>query len=130
MKQIAFLIAASVIAGFGMIGQATAQDARVPTISVDGSGSVDAAPDMATVTLGVRAEAEEAQAALTATSGAAEKVLEALSGLGIESRDIQTQSITLNPVWSNRQSSDDAPPRITGYEASNEAEPSVRSGRS
>ena len=84
MKQIAFLIAASVIAGFGMIGQATAQDARVPTISVDGSGSVDAAPDMATVTLGVRAEAEEAQAALTATSGAAEKVLEALSGLGIE----------------------------------------------
>ena len=126
LKQIAFLIALSVVAGLGTTGRAEAEEMRVPTIVVDGTGSVDAAPDMATGTLGVQARAEAADAALTATSEAAARVLETLSGLGIAARDIQTRAITLNPVYAQRSRDDGEPPEIMGYEASNEVSVRVR----
>ena len=44
-------------------------------ITVNGEGSVEAAPDMATITLGVTNEAQEAKAAMDATSDAVAQVL-------------------------------------------------------
>jgi len=88
-------------------------------ISVTGEGRVEAAPDMATITLGVTHEAPEARAAMRATSEGVAKVLDRLRGMGIEARDLQTRELSLNPVWSDRTASGGEGRRITGFVASN-----------
>lgn len=88
-------------------------------ISVAGEGRVEAAPDMATITLGVTHEAKEAQEAMRATSDGVARVLERLGAMGIAARDLQTRQLSLNPVWSDRASSGGTGRRITGFVASN-----------
>lgn len=87
------------------------------TITVTGEGHVASAPDMATINIGVTTEARSASEALTANSTELAKVLENLKGAGIESRDIQTSGLTLNPRWQYEQSGSSG--KITGYVASN-----------
>lgn len=88
-------------------------------ITVTGEGQIEAVPDMATLTLGVTNEAEEAEVAMAATSSAVAQMLDRLTGMGIAARDIQTQRLALNPVWSNRGGSTSGPAKITGFVASN-----------
>lgn len=89
----------------------------VPTITVTGEGRVDAAPDMATVTLGVTTQARTASEALSSNSANLTTVLDNLRAAGIEARDIQTTGLSLNPSWQYDQSGGNG--RITGYVASN-----------
>ncbi|MFY9212982.1 MAG: SIMPL domain-containing protein [Aestuariivita sp.] len=86
-------------------------------ISVSGQGEVAAEPDMATVRIGVTYESAEASEAMAQTSQGASKVLARLQEAGIAPRDLQTGSISLNPVWSNNRQTDE-PARITGFVAS------------
>jgi len=88
-------------------------------ISVAGEGRVEAAPDMATITLGVTHEAKEARQAMSATSEAVARVLERLAGMGIAPRDLQTRQLSLSPVWSESSVSASNRRRITGFVASN-----------
>ncbi len=87
-------------------------------ISVTGEGQVETAPDMATLSLGVTNEAGQAAEAMAQTSDAVARILERLTDMGLEQRDVQTQRLTLNPVWSNRPESQQRA-EITGYVASN-----------
>lgn len=87
-------------------------------ISVSGTGRVDLAPDMATVRIGVTHQDEDAAAALQQTSDAVAVMLERLAGLGIAARDVQTASVTLNPVWRDRPDQQ-GQPMPWGFEASN-----------
>ena len=59
-------------------------------ITVNGEGAVEVAPDMATITLGVTNEAQEAKAAMDATSDAVAQVLARLTEKGIDGGDIET----------------------------------------
>ncbi|KMK67751.1 SIMPL domain-containing protein [Puniceibacterium sp. IMCC21224] len=102
-----------------------AQDAATPRIQVSGEGQVSAAPDMATITLGVSAQADTAAAAMDMTSGATQKILGRLEGFEITGGDVQTMDLSLNPVWNNRATSQDAP-EITGFSASNQVMVRVR----
>jgi uncharacterized protein YggE len=86
-------------------------------ITVTGEGRVDAAPDMATVSLGVVTEGTTAAEAMAANSIQLAAVLEQLKMGGIEDRDIQTSGLSLNPNW--QQTEADPTPRIMGYQASN-----------
>jgi len=88
-------------------------------ITVAGEGRIEAAPDMATITLGVTHEAKEARDAMRATSEAVAKVLERLAAMGIAPRDLQTRQLSLNPVWSDSSASGSTQRRITGFVASN-----------
>lgn len=88
-------------------------------IAVTGEGQVEAAPDMATITLGVTQQAAEAQAAMQATNEAVSAVLERLAGLGIAPRDLQTRELSLSPVWSEPGGSGETTRQITGFLASN-----------
>lgn len=99
-------------------GAAWAED-TARRITVSGEGQVEAAPDMATITLGVTNEAREAKAAMEATSDAVARVLERLSSLGIAPRDLQTRELSLSPVWSDRGAAGEERRRITGFVASN-----------
>uniref|UniRef100_UPI000682CD0F SIMPL domain-containing protein n=1 Tax=Aestuariivita boseongensis TaxID=1470562 RepID=UPI000682CD0F len=86
-------------------------------ITVTGQGQVFAEPDMATVSVGVTHEDKEASAAMAKAADGAAKILARVEEAGIAPRDVQTGSITLNPVWNNRSASSEVP-RITGFVAS------------
>ncbi len=96
----------------------SAQETPRPTIIVNGEGTAYAVPDVATITLGVTAQAEQAADAMAQTSETGAQILARLAELGIAERDVQTSDLSLNPVWSNRQT-DNQTPQIEGYEASN-----------
>ena len=98
--------------------------ARTSTVTMVGTGSVSAAPDMAEITSGVVTQAPTAAQALAANSQAMERLLQALGTLGIATRDIQTTNINVSPV--RRQGRDGQPPEITGYEVTNQVRVKVR----
>jgi uncharacterized protein YggE len=88
------------------------------TITVSGTGEVFAAPDRATVSVGVTTEAAEAAAAMRENSGAMAAVMARLTGLGIAERDLQTSSLSLSPRWEAPGPTESAP-RVTGFVATN-----------
>ncbi|MFV0513061.1 MAG: SIMPL domain-containing protein [Jhaorihella sp.] len=117
MKKLLLLAGLTAALSAVQAGPGRADEPR--QISVSGEGQVEAAPDMATIVLGVTQDAGDAGTAMRATSQAVAQVLDRLTGFGIQPRDIQTQRLTLNPVWSNQSSSSPDPARITGFVASN-----------
>jgi hypothetical protein len=90
-------------------------DEQAPNIAVSATGAASAAPDMATVSLGVSRDARTASQAMDAVALAAEAVLADIETAGIAARDVQTSSLNLNPVWDHSNS---RPPQIRGYNAS------------
>ncbi len=113
MKTFAFLAAMMAATTAGL---AHAEERR---INVDATGTVQVAPDMATITLGVTHQNPEASEAMKATSDAVAQVLARLGDMGIEERDLQTRDLSLTPIWSNRNQQNGEPPEITGFVASN-----------
>lgn len=101
----------------------TAQEAG--RIEVSGAATVEAAPDMATVRIGVGHQAKTAAQAMDLTSEAMSAMLTRLTDLGFEARDLQTSGLSLGPIWSNRSSSSDGPEQV-GFEASNQLAVRVR----
>lgn len=94
------------------------------TISVTGTGTVEAAPDMATLMIGVTTQGATAAAALAENSKATDAVIARLAASGIETRDMQTSNLYINPNWTGY---DSATPTISGYVASNMLTVQVRS---
>lgn len=96
---------------------------EVPVVTVGGQGEVRAEPDEATVDLGVTAQAESAGDAQAEASRIAGRILEAVRGLGIEERAVQTSNLSLYPVYSDRPprlpQQEFQEPEIVGYRASN-----------
>ncbi len=85
-------------------------------ITITAEGQVEAAPDMATISLGVTTNAKTAGEAMAGNSDALSTVVEKLKAAGIEPRDLQTTGLSLQPNWNNSSSSTN---RIDGYTASN-----------
>lgn len=90
---------------------------RATTFNLSASGETEIAPDMATITLGVQTEGASAAAALSANGLAMNKVIAALKKAGVAERDIQTSNLNVNPQYVYEQNQ---PPRLTGYQASNQ----------
>lgn len=84
-------------------------------IVVTATGSAQAAPDMATVSLGVAQEARTASEAMQGVSAATQAVLSDIAASGIEARDVQTSSLNLYPVWDQ---SNARPRQVRGYSGS------------
>lgn len=97
-------------------GLAAAADDDGRTLSVTGVGEVAGVPDMATVQIGVTHEDGEAAQAISRASEGAAAVLSRLTDAGVAARDVQTSSVSLNPIWSQNRNSDE-PARITGFVA-------------
>jgi len=102
---------------------ATAQE--MPRMSVPAEGTVldlsvegktTRRPDMAVVNTGVVTQAATAAEAITQNAVRVKRLVAALKAAGIEDRDIQSASIALNPQY---RQSENVPPAITGYQASN-----------
>ncbi|WP_333815073.1 SIMPL domain-containing protein [Tabrizicola sp.] len=86
------------------------------SISVTGTGTVEAAPDMATLMIGVTTQGKTAAEALAENSKATEAVIARLTASGVAARDMQTSNLSINPNWTGYDSST---PTISGYVASN-----------
>ncbi|MGA2952994.1 MAG: SIMPL domain-containing protein [Caulobacteraceae bacterium] len=127
---------AAVIAAFLLAAAPAAwaqdRDARFAAtlLNVSAYGEVKAAPDQATITLGVDTTAPTAAAALGANAEKMTRVVAALKNAGVADKDIQTSQLSLSPQYAYEQGE---APRLTGYQASNQvtvAEPDLsRLGR-
>jgi len=115
MKNVAPLLAALMLS-VTAASQAQAAETGTGRITVTGQGLADAAPDMATLTLGVTQRAKQPRAAMDRVSDAVAGILARLTRAGIAPRDIQTRRLTLNPERSNRESGTAG---FSGYAATN-----------
>ncbi len=98
---------------------ASGADAEERRITVSATGTAEAAPDMAVITVGVTNQDRQASVAMRATSDAVGKILARLADMGTDPRDVQTRDLSLSPVWSGRNASSGPAPQITGFVASN-----------
>ncbi|EKD84743.1 MAG: hypothetical protein ACD_38C00166G0004, partial [uncultured bacterium] len=95
---------------------------KTDTFNVTGEGIVVAKPDIATLSVGITAQASTVKTAQDQISSAINKVSDAIKKLGIEQKDIQTQNYQINPNYDFQGPTQ----RITGYSASTNLSIKVR----
>lgn len=88
---------------FGMAALNLAAAEPVRTIAVQGRATVERAPDIASVSVGVTTRAPQAAAALDANSQAAKRILEFARSRGVQPTDIQTSSVSLTETFKPRR---------------------------
>ena len=93
------------------------------TITLTGRGSVDHAPDIAIISVGVQVHGETASTAMSQQTDKMNGVFAAVRASGVADRDMQTSNLSLNPSY---EYPDKKPPRLTGYDASNQITIKVR----
>ncbi len=130
--NLAALIAALALAAPIFAKEAAAQDGAMPgpraTLTVSGTGQVSAAPDMATLRVGVETQDETAAAALSANSQAAQKVIDRLKTQGVADKDIQTANFSVYPVYEDTNRVEPRPggPKVVGYRVTNQVVARIR----
>lgn len=87
---------------FGMLAACTptaapASPESTRSMSVNGIGRVTIVPDIATINIGVRTEAEVVTEALEGNTAQANAIARVLQGMGIEEKDIQTSNFNIYP---------------------------------
>jgi len=116
------LVLALALAGTAVPAVAPAQSVAVQPVGgtrldIAATGEVTRVPDVAIISTGVVTRAASASQALSQNAARLDRVRAALKRAGVADRDIQTSSVSLNPdyVYADRQ-----PPKLTGYQASNQ----------
>jgi len=107
------------IAGLAAAGADAQSQAK--TITVDGTGIVNAVPTQAEFTFGVTTEGKTATSAIAANATAMNKLIAAVKAQGVKPADIQTAEISLTP---NENSAGNV---ILNYTATNSVSALVRS---
>ena len=97
-----------------------------PTISVSGSGQVEAVPDLARVTIGVITQARTAATALGDNNRRMAEIFAGMTELGIDKLDIQTSNFSVAPQRTRPKSGTPEPPQIVGYQVSNQVSVTIR----
>lgn len=95
--------------------QAAEQPAR-PTLSVEGTGEANAAPDQATVAIGITTHAADATKAQNDNAWTAAQIQKAIAPLGIDAKDIQTQNYSFRPTY---RTEENRRGEINGYTVDN-----------
>lgn len=111
--------AAAILAAVAGLGLAQAALGQPREISVTGEGQVQAAPDMASLSLGVTAQSAEAQAAMSESAARMRSVMGALEDAGIAPRDMQTRTMSVSPLREDGGA-------VSGFEARNMLDVRIR----
>jgi uncharacterized protein YggE len=93
-------------------------------IWVSGQGEITATPDLATLYLGVEAQADTVADAQSQAAEAMDNVMAALSDNGVDDDDIQTQYFSIDQV--TRWDSDKDEQVVTGYRVTNMVTAKIR----
>ena len=96
------------------------------TLSISAEGSVNREPDIAFLNAGVQTQGDTAQAAMSANATAMNGVFDALAAANVDRKDMQTSNFSLQPQYDYSNRSNGEPPRLTGYQASNQLTVRVR----
>jgi uncharacterized protein YggE len=126
LRMKTLLAALTAASALGLVAPpALAADAAfaATTLNLSASGEAHAAPDMASVSLGVAAQAPTAAAAMAANAQRMTAVIAALRRAGLPDKDIQTSSLNLQAQYAFPQNQ---PRQLTGYEATNSVTVAVR----
>ena len=116
------LIGALMIGALSWTAPAAAQQASITQsiagtrLDITATGEVTRVPDVAIISAGVVSRAATASAAMQDAANRMDRVLAALRRAGVESRDIQTSSVNLNPEYRYPENQS---PQLVGYQASN-----------
>ena len=117
------LLAGALLGAAAFTAPAAAQQSTInqtiagTRLDVSAVGEVTRVPDLAIISAGVQTRATTAKAALQQAANRMARVRAALARAGVADRDIQTTSINLNPDYFYENNK---PPRLTGYNASNQ----------
>ena len=123
MKPFAAAFAAVVFSAL----PALADQPAPPSLQASGQGIEYAVPDIAIVSLGVTSRGRTASEALTANSADLAAAIAAITGSGVADKDIGTSGFSIYPVYAqNSDGSQTQPPKIAGYEVSNEVRVTIR----
>jgi len=109
----ALVMLTAVVAVLVVDRPATAHGSSSPTgrvITVTGTGTASAVPDVASFSFGVQTDGATAREAQAANADRMSAVIAALGGLGIAKADLQTTDVSVSPKWSNEGA-------VTGYTA-------------
>jgi uncharacterized protein YggE len=115
-KFAAFALPLTLVLGLAV--PAVAQTAAPRTLTMTGSASAKAAPDMADISAGVTSDAPTAAAALAANSASMNRLFAALDRLGVTRKNVQTSNFNVSPVYANRTPNEAQ--RLTGYRVNND----------
>ena len=123
----ALLVAAAALTPAICRAQDTADSNRPQPhrLTVSGHADIKAAPDEATISIGVVTDDKSAVAAAHDNALAATRVRDAVAGLGVAEKDIQTSNYSVQPLTTGGFNNE--PQRITGYRVSNDVQITVRS---
>jgi uncharacterized protein YggE len=107
------------------VTDASHRDAPRPpgTIVTTGTGRVSVEPDIAELRLGVAIGRPTVGEARAAAAEAMTAILSAVSGAGVERRNIRTSTLSIQPRYDYR---DGKPPTLTGYDLANVVAVTVR----
>lgn len=108
------------MATWGKMDEAPAQQR---TISVTGEGKITAAPNIATVSVGLVTENADAGTAQTENTKKMNKLIELVKGAGVAESDIQTTQYQINPKYSYAEKTGS---QITGYNVTQSADVKIR----
>jgi uncharacterized protein len=95
---------------------ATAPFINGTRLDISATGEVTRVPDLANISAGVQTLQPTASGAIEENATRMERVRAALKRAGIDDRDIQTSTISLNPEY---RYVENQPPKLTGYRATN-----------
>ena len=90
-----------------------------PVLLVTGTAQVLAAPDQATVRLGIVRQSPNAQTAQEQVNAVAQEILTSIRRVGIPDQQIQTSRLILSPVYAPRTPDSRDAPKIVAYNATN-----------
>ena len=100
-----------------------AVQAQQHIITMSGHGETHGQPNTATLSAGVSVDAPSAAAALATANKNMQRVLTALTDLGIADKDIQTRNFSVHPQYATGNGE---APRVTGYQVTNQIEVRLR----
>ena len=118
------LLAAAVFAAASAAQAQEAKPAPEARIIVAGDGSISVAPDYARIRSGVTSRAKTAKEAADANAKAMAAIMAALTGAGIETKDIQTSRFSVLPVYAAPAPNTEQ--RLTGFAVSNQVSVTIR----
>jgi uncharacterized protein len=121
MRKLSFAVALALLASVPALAETSADFPSA--ISVTGEASISVPPDLASVDAGVATDAKTAREASEANNVAMGKVMAALKTANVDSKDIQTSRLSLQPQYAPNRSGTSP---IVGYRASNRVTVRIR----
>ncbi len=124
MKRIAKIFALfTVLTVLFAVPAFAAEQPQKPILSVDGSGTGTAAPDMATAVIGITTHASDAGKAQNDNAWTAGQIQKAIQSLGIAAKDIQTDNYSFQPTYRQDEKHRN---EIDGYTVNNSVVVTIR----